>query len=91
MAAHELFASVDWQFWVPVAIAAASLILSFRQMRRSAKRDKIATLESAIDRASTALDECEENLKHCGHEKDELRREKMALLEQVARMAKSEE
>ena len=91
MAAHELLATVDWQFWVPVAIAAASLLLTFRQMRRSARRDTMSSLESKIDRANAALDDCEERLRQCGHEKDELRREKFALLEQVAKMAKAED
>lgn len=87
MAAHELLATVDWQFWIPVGIAAASLLLTFRQMKRSGKRDTIMDLEKKIDKAMDALEDCEANLKQCGHEKDELRREKFALLEQIASMA----
>ena len=91
MAITEFLATVDWQFWIPVGIAAASLLLTFRQMRRSSKRNCISDLEKKIDRADAALNDCETRLKQCGHEKDELRREKFALLEQIARMAKSED
>lgn len=88
MAAHEVLTALDWQFWIPVGIAAASLFLTFRQSRKSAKREVIADLEKKIDGATEALSDCEANLKQCGHEKDELRREKFALLEQIASMAK---
>lgn len=88
MAAHEIFAALDWQFWIPVGIAAASLALTWRQSKKSARREVIADLEKKIDSATEALSDCESNLKQCGHEKDELRREKFALLQQIAEMAK---
>jgi len=96
--ATEILATVDWQFWIPVGIAAASLILTFRQMRRSAKREVVTDLEKKIERAKHMLEECEKRerdserqLQQCGHEKDELRREKVALLAQVAKMAKADD
>ena len=89
MAGTEIaFTIPEWQVWVPILIAAFSLIFSFRQMRRTSNRDTLKDMESRIDRAMKALTECESNLKQCGHEKDELRREKFALLEQIASMAK---
>lgn len=84
----EISFTLDWTVWVPSLIAAASLAVSVWQMRKSAKRNTIADLEKKIDRACKALDECEDNLQACGREKDELRREKFALLEQIARLAK---
>lgn len=88
MAAEVTF-TIDWQVWVPIGIAALSLIFSIRQARRSSKRDCVADLEKKVDRALKALDECEDNLKQCGHEKDELRREKYALLERIAGASQS--
>ena len=88
MATHELLSSIDWQFWIPVGIAAASLILTIRTSRKANKRQDMLDLEKKVDRAAKALNECESNLKQCGHEKDELRREKFALLEQIASMVK---
>jgi hypothetical protein len=46
----------------------------------------MADVEIKIDRAYNALKECEENLRACGREKDELRREKYALLQQVSNL-----
>jgi hypothetical protein len=89
MSGQEISFIIDWGVWLPVAIAAVSLILTVRQMRKKSGRDGIDSLEKKIDRAHRALTECESNLKQCGHEKDELRREKFALLEQIAGMAKS--
>lgn len=89
MSGQEISFIIDWGVWLPVAIAAISLILTVRQMRKKSGRDGIDSLEKKIDRAHRALNECESNLKQCGHEKDELRREKFALLEQIAGMAKS--
>ena len=89
MAGHEISFIIDWGVWIPITIAAVSLILTVRQMRKKSGRDGIDSLETKIDRAHRALKECESNLKQCGHEKDELRREKFALLEQIATMVKS--
>lgn len=87
---NEFLAGVEWQTWLPIAIAAISLLLSWRQARRSARRETLLQTEQRIDRAAAALTECEENLKRCGHEKDELRRENIALLQQIAEMARAQ-
>jgi septal ring factor EnvC (AmiA/AmiB activator) len=88
MALSEISFIIDWGVWIPVAIAATSLILTFYSMRKRSTRADIAELEKKIDRARETLKECEDNLNHCGHEKDELRREKFALLEQIAAITK---
>jgi len=59
-------------------------------MRKKTVIDDLGSLETTIDRAHRALKECETNLKRCGHEKDELRREKFTLLEQIARLTRQE-
>jgi hypothetical protein len=59
-------------------------------MRKKTTIDDLGSLETTIDRAHKALTECETNLKRCGHEKDELRREKFTLLEQIARLTRQE-
>jgi hypothetical protein len=60
-------------------------------MRKKSGRNSMGTLEKTIDRAHRALKDCETNLKRCGHEKDELRREKLMLLEQVSRLSRDKE
>ncbi len=89
MAISEISFIIDWGVWIPISIAASSIILTLYQMRKKSKRVDIASLEGKIDRAHDALKECEDNLNHCGHEKDELRREKFALLEQIAVMVRT--
>lgn len=89
MAISEISFIINWGVWIPISIAAASLALTIYQMRKKSKRADITCLEGKIDRALRALKECEDNLNHCGHEKDELRREKFALLEQIAVMART--
>jgi len=86
----EISFIIDWSLWVPIAIAAASLCLTLYQMRKKSNKDDLGSLEKTIDRASRALKECETNLTRCGHEKDELRREKFTLLEQIARLTRQE-
>lgn len=86
--ATEVAFTLDFQVWIPILIAAASLVLSFRQMRRANGRDSILELEKKIDRSIQALAECESNLKQCGREKDELRREKFELLQQIATLVR---
>ncbi len=88
MAISEISFVIDWGVWIPIAIAALSLFITFYHMRKRSTRADITSLEKKIDRARETLKECEDNLNHCGHEKDELRREKFALLEQIATMAK---
>lgn len=79
---------VDWSVWIPIGIAVASLALTVYQMRNKSASDDMDDVEKTIDRAHHALKECETNLKQCGREKDELRREKFTLLEQIARMTR---
>ena len=89
MAISEISFVIDWGVWIPIAIAVLSLAITFYHMRKRSTRADIASLEKKIDLARDTLKECEDNLNHCGHEKDELRREKFALLEQIATMAKA--
>ncbi len=86
----EISFIIDWSLWVPIGIAAASLCLSLYQMRKKNGKDDLGSLETTIDRAAKALKECESNLVRCGHEKDELRREKFSLLEQIARLTRQD-
>ena len=79
---------IDWSVWIPIGIAVASLALTVYQMSKKSESDDMDSVERTIDRAHHALEECETNLKRCGHEKDELRREKFTLLEQIARMTR---
>jgi chromosome segregation ATPase len=88
MAVSEISFIIDWGVWIPIALAGLSLAITFYHMRKRSTRADIVSLEKKIDRARDTLKECEDNLSHCGHEKDELRREKFALLEQIATMAK---
>jgi len=81
---------IDWSVWIPIGIAVASLALTLYQMSKKTASDDMDSVEKTIDRAHQALEECEANLKQCGHEKDELRREKFALLEQIARMTRTD-
>jgi len=87
MAGQEISIIIDWSVWIPIGIAVASLVLTVYQMRKRSGRDSMSATEKTIDRAHAALKECERKLERCGHEKDELRREKFALLEQVARLS----
>lgn len=87
MAVQEISLTIDWGVWIPTAIAMMALFLNVVQMRRKSNRDSMDDMERRIDVAKKALAECEANLIQCGREKDELRREKFALLEQIARMS----
>jgi len=87
--ANEFSIVIDWSVWVPIIIAAISLVISIYQMRKKSEVDSMQQVEKTIDKAHKALKECESNLKQCGREKDELRREKFALLEQIASKARS--
>ena len=84
----EISLVIDWSVWIPIGIAVASLALTLYQMNKKSGQDDMDSVEKTIDRAHHALKECETNLKQCGHEKDELRREKFTLLEQIARMTR---
>ena len=84
--ATEVSFAIDWGVWIPIGIAAVSLALTVYQMRKKGTKDNMVSLESTIDRAHSALKECEVNLKQCGREKDELRRENIALQAQVAKL-----
>lgn len=86
--AQEITFTFDWGAWIPIIIAGLSLSLSFLQMKRQSSRDSITQLESKVDRAATALKECEDNLKHFKRENDALRREKFVLLEQISRLTR---
>jgi hypothetical protein len=86
--ASQITFIIDWSVWIPIGIALASLALTVYQMRKKTGLDNMDSLEKTIDRAHHALKTCEVNLKQCGREKDELRREKFALLEQIARMSR---
>lgn len=88
--ASEFSFVIDWSVWIPIGIAVVSLCLTIYQMRKKTGLDNIDTLEKTIDKAHLALKECETNLKQCGREKDELRREKFTLLEQIARLTRQE-
>jgi len=89
--ASEFSVVIDWSVWIPIGIAVVSLALTVYQMRKKTGQDDMDSVERTIDRAHHALKECETNLKHCGREKDELRREKFTLLEQIARMTRQED
>ena len=73
-----------WTIWIPIAVAAVSLLLSAYQFVNKSKLNDIARLEKNIDRAQRTIDSLEAKLDQCKHDKDELRREKYALLEQLA-------
>jgi len=88
--ANEFSIVIDWSVWIPIIIAAISLVISIYQMRKKSEMDSMQEVEKTIDKAHEALKECESNLKQCGREKDELRREKFALLEQIARLTRLE-
>ena len=88
MAAQQISFTIDWGVWIPITIALLALFMNFLQMRKKNSRDSMHDMEKRIDEANDALKECERNLVQCGREKDELRREKFALLEQIASMAK---
>jgi len=85
----EISFSIEWSVWVPILISVVSLYLTVRSMQKRANREKAEDVEAKIDKAHTALKECEENLRACGREKDELRRDKLVLLEHIARLTKS--
>jgi len=89
--AQEISFTLDWSTWIPIVIAALSLALTTWQMRRKSKHQDLAVFEQKIDRAIKLLKECEENLKHRGRENDALRREKFALLEQIARLTNNQQ
>jgi cytochrome oxidase assembly protein ShyY1 len=89
--AQEISFTLDWSTWVPIVIAAASLALTTWQMRRKNNQKDLQIFEQKIDRAIKLLKECEENLKHRGRENDALRREKFALLEQIARLTSGQQ
>jgi 5-bromo-4-chloroindolyl phosphate hydrolysis protein len=91
MAAQEISFVIDWSVWVPITIAVIALASNLYQIIKNSGRNRIAKTERTIERARKTLDECETNLTRCGHEKDELRRENVELLKQVAAMAKSPE
>ncbi len=91
MAGQEISFIIDWSVWIPISIAVASLVLTVYQMRKKSGRNSMASLEKTIDRAHSALRECQRKLERCGHEKDELRREKLMLLEQVSRLSRDKE
>lgn len=86
--ASEISFIIEWSVWIPIGIAVASLALTLYQMRNKSGQDDMDSVEKTIDRAHHALKECERNLKQCGREKDEFRREKFALLEQIARLTR---
>ena len=81
----------DWNVWVPVVIASLSLLVSWLQMNRQAKRHTLLDVEAKIDKAADALGECEDRLRHYERENDALRREKYALLEQIARIHRGDD
>ena len=87
---QEINFTLDWSTWIPIVISAFALILTTWQMRRKNYHQDMADTEKRIDRAIKLLKECEENLKHRGRENDALRREKFALLEQIARLTNPE-
>jgi ElaB/YqjD/DUF883 family membrane-anchored ribosome-binding protein len=91
MAGQEISFIIDWSVWIPIGIAVASLVLTVHQMRKKSGRNSMDSLEKTIDRAHCALKECQRKLERCGHEKDELRREKLMLLEQVSRLSRDKE
>lgn len=84
----EISFVIEWSVWIPIGIAVLSLALTAYQMSKKSASDDMESVEKTIDRAHHALKECETNLKRCGHEKDELRREKFTLLEQIARLTR---
>lgn len=88
--ASEFSFVIDWSIWIPIGIAVISLAMTVFQMRKKTGLDSMNSLESTIDRAHRALKECETNLRQCGREKDELRREKFTLLEQIARLTRTD-
>lgn len=78
---------INWKFWLPVLIACLSLFLSYLQYKKNSSRSLLMNWENQLERATSELEKCEENLRQCGREKDELRREKYALMEHIARIS----
>jgi hypothetical protein len=86
MAATEISFTLEWITWMPIVIAAVSLVLTFRNMHRSKNRDSLADLERRIDRANKLASECETKLERCEHEKNELRNEKYVLMQRLTKL-----
>ena len=86
--ATEISLTIDWGIMLPTLIATASLILTAWSLWRKRKREDYQDLEKKVDDALSSLKESKEELLIIGHEKDELRRENVALLAQIAKMAK---
>ena len=86
MAGQEISFIVDWSVWTPILISGAAFLLTTYQFLKKSGKDKMSDVEKKVDRAHASLKDCESNLKRCGYEKDELRRENVELLRRVARM-----
>ena len=87
MAATEVSFTIDWGVVLPIVISGLALFLSAWRAKRAGKRDDMDDMEKRIDKAAKALQDCEDNLKQCGREKDELRRENLEYLQQIARLS----
>jgi len=88
---QEILFVVDWNLWATVIasiIAGISLVLSIRQIRRKRKRDCVNDLENTIDKSTHAIEKLEEEVRAIGREKDDLRRDKFELLQQIANLTK---
>lgn len=82
----EISLTIDWTVWVPIVVSILALVITVRNQKNRASRQIVMDVEQKIEQAHSALKECEENLKVVYREKDELRRDKVALLEQIARL-----
>jgi hypothetical protein len=69
---------------ITIIISAVALGITVYNTMKNNKRNAAADYEAKIVAAAHALKECNEQLIQCGREKDELRREKFTLLEQIA-------
>ena len=88
---QELLFVIDWNLWATIIaslFAAISLVLSIRQMRRKRKRECVSDLEKTIDKSTHAIEKMEDEIRAIGREKDDLRRDKFELLQQIANLTK---
>ena len=88
---QELSFLADWNLWATVIatiFAALSLVLSIRQMRRKRKRECVNDLEKTIDKSTHTIEKLEDEVRAIGREKDDLRRDKFELLQQIANLTK---
>jgi len=82
-----LLETINYKFWLPFIVAIMSLLISFLQFRRNRSRSRLTEWEVKLERANEELQKCEDNLRLSGREKEELRKEKYALMEHITRLS----